>query len=908
MTDRPPRGAAVFAWVLVGGLWLAQVAIARSADLTPGGQLIAEVVQGTVPRACPDGPQRLEASPDGQPAGALSGVVVFCSAGHGWTAGSSAWYLQRPLLLEMVEDYGNIEQLNCLVNYLYNAGAVVVPFRPVGYRSIEIVLDNDDPGVTFSSGWSDSSTAEKYYENNATVSGVAYRFAITSTTETATARYAPDIPQDDFYPVYCWTRDGANRVNQTYRIHHSGGTAEVVIDHARVGKGWIWLGTYYLEAGTDGYVEITNQSADNGVVIADAIRFGNGMGDVVGAGPGTISGYSREEECSRYWAESEAGINAVGLDSSIWDCCTTDGADNVGTAARWSAVMNNQGVNDDRWRRIYVEYHSNAAGCAGGPPCGAKGTVCLVSSSYPTTNQQAYATILGDKMEADMLALDDGFEYEWGARYNPISGGYGAISTYNNDNEFDATIIEVAFHDNEEDARLLRDAKVRNAVARSTLQGMIKFLSDTSIFPDTQVPWVYPPEPPERVQVIHDGSGQLVVAWEPGPISPPPPGSDGPYGHAPSGYRIYRSGNGYGFGNAVDVGDVLSATLTDVPPATTVYLRVAAYNAGGESMPSEVLAARRPESGSASVLIVNGFDRVSRQQNVIQVIPAGPMERPIARRVNSFDYVVQHATALAANDVTFDSCANEAVIDAAVQLDGYQLLVWILGEESVQDNTFDATEQALVTDYLNQGGNLFVTGTDMAYELDELGAGRSFFEDTLGGDYVGDDGDSFTVTGSGGILGDIGTFEFDEASGAPYLAEYPDRLAPQLGATPILTYVSGTGDTAGLQYDAGAYRVVMFGFPFETIVSETVRGEAMQRVVEFLKPLAPADFDRDGDVDQEDYGYLQVCLTGPNIPQTDQSCLAARLDADNDVDQADVAIFVGCMSGASVPADPHCAE
>jgi len=178
---------------------------------------------------------------DGQPSGALSGVVVYVSAGHGWTAGTSSWYLQRGLLLNMVEDYGNLEQLNYFVNYLYNAGAVVVPFRPVGYQPIEIVLDNDDPGVTYTGSWTNSTTAAEYYENGVTTSGVRYRYTTSNTTETATARYTPAITTADFYPVYCWTRDNTDRVLQTYRIRHSGGTAVIRIDHQRVGKGWIWL-------------------------------------------------------------------------------------------------------------------------------------------------------------------------------------------------------------------------------------------------------------------------------------------------------------------------------------------------------------------------------------------------------------------------------------------------------------------------------------------------------------------------------------------------------------------------------------------------------------------------------------------------------------------------------------------
>ncbi len=49
-------------------------------------------------------------------------------------------------------------------------------------------------------------------------------------------------------------------------------------------------------------------------------------------------------------------------------------------------------------------------------------------------------------------------------------------------------------------------------------------------------------------------------------------------------------------------------------------------------------------------------------------------------------------------------------------------------------------------------------------------------------------------------------------------------------------------------------------------------------------------------------------MTGPVAPQNDVSCFDARLDDDLDVDPDDFGIFQACMSGANVPADPNCAE
>ncbi len=66
------------------------------------------------------------------------------------------------------------------------------------------------------------------------------------------------------------------------------------------------------------------------------------------------------------------------------------------------------------------------------------------------------------------------------------------------------------------------------------------------------------------------------------------------------------------------------------------------------------------------------------------------------------------------------------------------------------------------------------------------------------------------------------------------------------------------------------------------------------------------DFDRDGDVDQLDFGHLQVCLTGALTPLTEPKCQDADLDADSHIDQGDLMLFLGCLSGPDVPPGPNC--
>lgn len=69
-----------------------------------------------------------------------------------------------------------------------------------------------------------------------------------------------------------------------------------------------------------------------------------------------------------------------------------------------------------------------------------------------------------------------------------------------------------------------------------------------------------------------------------------------------------------------------------------------------------------------------------------------------------------------------------------------------------------------------------------------------------------------------------------------------------------------------------------------------------------------ADLDGDGDVDLEDFGRLQACLTGPGVLVVNPNCLNARMDSDGDVDLDDVGIFQACMRGAGVLVDPSCGD
>ncbi len=168
-----------------------------------------------------------------QQKGALSGRIVFMNSGHGWTFDPTYWRLQRGVLNEMNEDYGNLDQLNFFAAYCFNAGATVASMRPLGHQTNEVILDNDDAAVTWTGSWSNSTSTIFW----GSPGDLPYRFASFAATETATATYTPTIPVAGYYPVYCWTRHGSDRGDQLYRIWHTGGESQIRIPHHMVGNG-----------------------------------------------------------------------------------------------------------------------------------------------------------------------------------------------------------------------------------------------------------------------------------------------------------------------------------------------------------------------------------------------------------------------------------------------------------------------------------------------------------------------------------------------------------------------------------------------------------------------------------------------------------------------------------------------
>ena len=286
-----------------------------------------------------------------------------------------------------------------------------------------------------------------------------------------------------------------------------------------------------------------------------------------------------------------------------------------------------------------------------------------------------------------------------------------------------------------------------------------------------------------------------------------------------SSVKVFTSSDGHSFSFLKEESDS-SFTINQLIPDHPTYVRlVSTDTTGEESAPGEVLAVQTG-NGVPRVLLVYGYDR--------------------QKSTNTGDFIRFHAAPISDNGLSFESCSNEMVENGSVDLSNYTFVDWILGEESTADHTFSTAEQEKAEAYLESGGGLFVSGSEIAWDLDYKNHGREFFRNYLKSKYVQDDSRRFSVTGiSGGQFSPLGSFRFGDGTHGTYLVKYADCISPVNGGIADLLY-TGTSYNAGVEFE-GTFgsgtesgRVIYWGFPFETITIDSVRDKAMARILGFM--------------------------------------------------------------------------
>lgn len=303
-----------------------------------------------------------------------------------------------------------------------------------------------------------------------------------------------------------------------------------------------------------------------------------------------------------------------------------------------------------------------------------------------------------------------------------------------------------------------------------------------------------------------------------------------------TGFKVMFSTDGETFADTAEVtGSDIVVEGLDADSA--YYFKVKAYNQTGESPASEVLAGV-PGLANQSVLVINGFDRISGTSN-------------------TQNFIRMYAKPLTERGFAFASASNEAVYLNKVDLTDYQYVIWILGDESTSDETFNSFEQELTKEYLRQGGNLVVTGAEVGWDLVAQGGGNDadFYHNYLKADYVRDapnnnNGLYYSCEPvTGGSFENLSSFDFDDGTHGTYDVDWPDAIKAR-GGENIIKYqgVDGANGYAGVAYkgefpngtaDGG---VVYLAVPFETIYPESKRIELMDAVFNYLQsPVSVQD-------------------------------------------------------------------
>jgi len=206
-------------------------------------------------------------------------------------------------------------------------------------------------------------------------------------------------------------------------------------------------------------------------------------------------------------------------------------------------------------------------------------------------------------------------------------------------------------------------------------------------------------------------------------------------------------------------------------------------------------------------------------------------------KINNSDGVVAHGNAISAAGWFFDSVSDEAL--STLDLSKWSVIMWNAGEESTEDTVLTAEHQDQLRSYLYDGGKLWITGSEVLWDLDALGSSEDIsFAKNILGVRLGDD-DAGTQWVNGQALLDGLSLDFDLDAGAPYPVEYPDVLITN--HTVVATYATG-GVAAAVGDD-----VAVFGFPFECIGDAAVRPLVVQRILGEWIPKSQTDTELDTD-------------------------------------------------------------
>lgn len=798
-------------------------------------------------------------------------IALWQSHGKYYKNDKGVWEWQRPRLFCTTEDlFTRSFVIPYIIPMLENAGAIVYTPRERDPQRNEVIVDNDTSpkGCIYQEvksrkgKWKTApvhgfAKVRTEYEDgqNPFEDGTA-RFAPTEKKpEKAFAQWIPNIPETGKYAVYISYKTLPGSVSDAkYLVFHKGGVTEFLVNQQIGGGTWVYLGTFEFDKGTNDYgmVVLSSESKQKGVVCADAVRFGGGMGNVVRGGKN--SGLPRYLEGARYAAQW------AGMPYQIYSPSEgkNDYTDDINARSRVVNYLNGNSVYNphDKGLGVPIEMTLGVHSDAGFSKEDVLiGTLGIYTTDYNNGKVNAGISRYASRDLADMVltGLQRDISAQLGIRWQRRSLWNRNYSETRLPS-VPSMILELLSHQNFTDMKLGHDPHFKFTVGRSVYKSVLKYMATMH-----GTDYVVQPLPINNF-AIRQGNKKntFLLTWQ--SVEDP----QEPTAKAQQ-YIVYtRLGHG-GFDN----GTLVRGTeyTFEAEPGLVYSFKVTAVNRGGESFPSEILSAYQAKKSKGTVLIVNGFDRLSGPATVesaflqgfdLNADPGVPyLNTPafcgtqrnfdrsrIGRETkdglgysgneleglliagNTFDYPFIHGKAIqAAGGYSFVSCSNGAIENGFVRLTDYPIVDLILG---VQRQPFSNNMQRLLTIYCQLGGNLMLSGSYIGSSMNGPTA-LNFTENILKYSFAG----SMSNSTSGEIYGADTRFSIPRTvNEQTYAVPAPDCLTPISPAYSTFVYTPGNY-SAGIAFK-GTYRTFALGFPFESILGAQERARIMSAILGFF--------------------------------------------------------------------------
>lgn len=728
-------------------------------------------------------------------------IALWQSHGRYYDQNTEMWTWQRPCLFQTCEDmFTQGFVLPYLVPMLENAGAYVLLPRERDIQTNEIIADNDptegnrgsalyeEKGKWDNAGVGFADTKEIYsgLDNPFTMGTARQALCVgPSSKPNSSIIWQPEIPERGKYAVYISYKSLPSSTTAAhYTVQHMGGTSEFAVNQKMGGSTWTYLGTFEFDKGKDGYVTLDNGTPKGhrlevgAIVTADAVRFGGGMGNIARNGwiapddsvsvrvEPTLSGMPRSAEAARYW------LQWAGADTCLFhqNEGRHDYRDDYMSRGDWSEwITRGSRVNPKEKGGLSIPvdltfaFHTDAGIT---PNDSLIGTLAIYTyKNERKTVLPSGESRLTNRMFADIvqsqIVHDLRLQYDtlW-ARRCIWDRGYRESRTPSSP----SMLLELLSHQNFADMKYGLDPAFRFDVSRAVYKGMLKYLSNRY-----GCEYAVQPLPVREMSVEFGDCGKAVISWSPVEDELEPTAS-------PKGYIIYKRIGDGGFDKGtfikdVKINDGRCYHEVELTVGEVVSFKIAAYNDGGISFPSETVSIGIPqnvpkEKFERKVLIVNNFDRISGpawfdsgsragfdnsldsgvpyMQDITYIGEMYNFNRgeewmsndrpgfgasysdmaglPVAG--NTFDYASVHGKAILNAGYPFYSCSNERFSNDTEISKGAWTIDLICGKQVTTSlgmqqkyTVFNRPMQKALKEYTAAGGNLLVSGSYIGTDI-----------------------------------------------------------------------------------------------------------------------------------------------------------------------------------------------